>query len=93
MGEFPIVVSNGSADSQVNPQGLAAVVFRNIGANLARVAVVSAVAILLPPYLTHHLSVKEYAAWVLIIQLGAYVMQAQDSHSCFWPASLAVRSL
>jgi O-antigen/teichoic acid export membrane protein len=73
MGEFPIVVSNGSADSQATPQGLAAVVFRNIGANLARVAVVSAVAILLPPYLTHHLSVKEYAAWVLIIQLGAYV--------------------
>ena len=53
--------------------GLAATVFRNIGANLARAAVVTAVAILLPSYLTHHLTVKVYVAWVLIIQLGAYV--------------------
>jgi len=70
---FPIAVSNASANSQVTSPGLATVVFRNIGANMARVAVVSAVAILLPSYLTHHLSVKVYAAWVLIIQLGAYV--------------------
>lgn len=47
--------------------------FRNIGANLARAAAVSLVAILLPSFLTHHLPVKVYAAWVLIIQLGAYV--------------------
>jgi len=73
VGEFPIVVSNASANSQATSPGLAAVVFRNIGANLARAAVVSAVAILLPSYLTHHLAVKVYAAWVLIIQLGAYV--------------------
>ena len=53
--------------------GLAAVVLRNIGANLARAAAVSAVAILLPSYLTQHLPVKVYAAWVLIIQLGGYV--------------------
>ena len=66
-------MSNASANNEVRQPGLAAVVFRNIGANLARVAVVSAVAILLPSYLTHHLSVKVYAAWVLIIQLGAYV--------------------
>ena len=73
VGAFPIVVSDTSAENQVAPPGLAAVVFRNIGANLARVVVVSAVAILLPSYLTHHLSVTVYAAWVLIIQLGAYV--------------------
>jgi O-antigen/teichoic acid export membrane protein len=53
--------------------GLRGVVFKNIGANFARVAAVSAVAIVLPSYLTHHLPVKVYAAWVLIIQLGAYV--------------------
>jgi O-antigen/teichoic acid export membrane protein len=73
VGAFPTVVSNTSANNEVRPPGLASVVLRNIGANLARVAVVSAVAVLLPSYLTHHLSVKVYAAWVLIIQLGAYV--------------------
>ncbi|MBV9340050.1 MAG: polysaccharide biosynthesis C-terminal domain-containing protein [Acidobacteria bacterium] len=46
---------------------------RNMVANLARAAAVSAVAILLPFYLTHHISVTVYAAWVLILQLGAYV--------------------
>jgi len=59
--------------SQAISPGLTTVVFRNISANLARAAAVTAVAILLPSYLTHHLPVKVYAAWVLIIQLGAYV--------------------
>src|SRR5579859_669970 len=54
--------------------GLRGVVLKNIGANFARVAAVSAVAIVLPSYLTHHLPVEIYAAWVLIIQLGAYVL-------------------
>lgn len=53
--------------------GMVAVVFRNIGANLARAAAIAVVALVLPSYLTHHLPVKVYAAWVLIIQLGAYV--------------------
>jgi O-antigen/teichoic acid export membrane protein len=73
VSENPIFVGNGSAESQSPPIGLAAVVFRNISANFVRAAAVSVVAILLPWYLTHHLSVKVYAAWVLIIQLGAYV--------------------
>jgi O-antigen/teichoic acid export membrane protein len=46
---------------------------KNIGASLARVAVVSIVALVLPAYLTHHLPVTTYAAWILILQLGAYV--------------------
>ncbi len=46
---------------------------RNILASLARVIAVSLVALVLPAYLTHHLPVTTYAAWVLIIQLGAYV--------------------
>jgi O-antigen/teichoic acid export membrane protein len=66
------LVTNPTETETTSP-GLAAVVFRNISANLARAAAVSAVAILLPAYLTHHLPVKVYAAWVLIIQLGAYV--------------------
>lgn len=51
----------------------AATISRNILASLARVAVASLVALLLPAYLTHRLPVATYAAWVLIIQLGAYV--------------------
>jgi O-antigen/teichoic acid export membrane protein len=51
----------------------ATIVFSNIMANLARAAAVSLVTLLLPAYLTHHLSVAVYAAWVLILQLGAYV--------------------
>lgn len=73
MSESAIVLTEASKGSQVISPGLAAIVFRNISANLARAAAVSAVAILLPSYLTHHLPVKVYAAWVLIIQLGAYV--------------------
>lgn len=42
-------------------------------ASLARVAAVSLVALVLPAYLTHHLPVSTYAAWVLILQLAAYV--------------------
>ena len=58
------------------PSTLAATISRNIGASLARVAVVALVALValvLPAYLTHHLPVKTYAAWVLILQLAAYV--------------------
>jgi O-antigen/teichoic acid export membrane protein len=51
----------------------AATITRNIVASLARVAAVSLVALVLPAYLTHHLPVTTYAAWVLILQLGAYV--------------------
>ena len=46
---------------------------QNVLASLSRVIAVSLVALVLPAYLTHHLPVSTYAAWVLIIQLGAYV--------------------
>ncbi len=46
---------------------------KNSAANVARMAVTSLVAILLPAYLVHHLSVQIYGAWVLILNLGAYV--------------------
>jgi O-antigen/teichoic acid export membrane protein len=54
-------------------RGFAATISRNIVASLARVFVVSLIALVLPAYLTHHLPVTTYAAWVLILQLGAYV--------------------
>ncbi len=53
--------------------GFSATIFKNIIASLARVTAVSLVALVLPAYLIQHLSVQTYAAWVLIIQLGAYV--------------------
>jgi O-antigen/teichoic acid export membrane protein len=46
---------------------------KNSAANVARMGTTSLIAILLPAYLTHHLPVQTYGAWVLILQLGAYV--------------------
>ncbi|HVI07343.1 MAG TPA: polysaccharide biosynthesis C-terminal domain-containing protein [Candidatus Binatia bacterium] len=46
---------------------------RNSAANVARLGVISLVALFLPAYLTHHLAVETYGAWVLIMQMGAYV--------------------
>ena len=51
----------------------AANLFRNSAANVARLGFTSLIAILLPAYLTHRLPVEIYGAWVLILQLGAYV--------------------
>ncbi len=45
---------------------------KNSGANLARLAMSVLTAMLLPPFLTRRLSHDMYAAWVLILQLGAY---------------------
>lgn len=56
-----------------NSRGFAATISRNIIASLARVVAVSLIALVLPAYLTHYLPVTTYAAWVLILQLGAYV--------------------
>jgi O-antigen/teichoic acid export membrane protein len=41
--------------------------------SLLRVGVNSVVALLLPAFLTHRLPVETYGAWVLILQMGAYV--------------------
>ena len=46
---------------------------RNSAANVFRLIITSLVGILLPAYLTHHLPVATYGAWVLVLQLGAYV--------------------
>lgn len=56
-----------------NPPAFTSRLSQNILASLARVLAVSLVALVLPSFLTHHLPVATYAAWVLIIQLGAYV--------------------
>jgi O-antigen/teichoic acid export membrane protein len=46
---------------------------RNIVSSLIRVGVTGLVALLLPAFLTTRLSPSVYGAWVLILQLGAYV--------------------
>ena len=70
MRQFSDVSSDGQATGI--PEG--ATTFARIAvANVARLGVLSLVGILLPPYLTHHLSVVTYDAWVLILRLGAYV--------------------
>jgi O-antigen/teichoic acid export membrane protein len=46
---------------------------KNAAANVTRLGITTLVALLLPAYLTHELPVQIYGAWVLILQLGAYV--------------------
>ncbi|HEY1801712.1 MAG TPA: polysaccharide biosynthesis C-terminal domain-containing protein [Terriglobales bacterium] len=55
------------------PHNFAAAISKNILASLVRVMVVSLVALVLPAYLTHHLPVTTYAAWILILEMGAYI--------------------
>lgn len=68
-----------SIDTGIQPplprqsDGMRAVLSKNIAASLIRVGVSSLVALVLPAYLTHRLPVAVYGAWVLILQLGAYV--------------------
>jgi O-antigen/teichoic acid export membrane protein len=72
VSDIPTIIPD-VAGQPAKPTGFAATISRNIGASLARVVAVSLVALLLPAYLTHHLPVTTYAAWVLILQLAAYV--------------------
>lgn len=66
-------MSDSSGREAENVGGLAGTVSRNVLASLARIVAIALVALILPAYLTHHLPVETYAAWVLILQLGAYV--------------------
>jgi O-antigen/teichoic acid export membrane protein len=55
------------------PRSVAATFTRNAAFSVVRLAVATIVALVLPAYLTHKLPVETYAAWVLVLQLGAYV--------------------
>jgi len=55
------------------PRGQAATFARNSILSIGRVFVAAVIAIVLPGYLTHRLPVVTYAAWVLILQVSAYV--------------------
>jgi O-antigen/teichoic acid export membrane protein len=53
--------------------GVTARFIRNAAASVGRLLVSALVALVLPAYLTHKLPVTTYSAWVLILQLSAYV--------------------
>lgn len=55
------------------PHAFVAAISKNVLASLVRVMIVSFIALILPAYLTHRLPVSTYAAWVLILELGAYI--------------------
>lgn len=55
------------------PQGVAARLMRNAAISVARLVVTALVALFLPAYLTHKLPITTYSAWVLVLQMSAYV--------------------
>jgi O-antigen/teichoic acid export membrane protein len=73
LAEASTIMLESRSEESKTSAGFAATISRNIVASLARVVAVSLIALVLPAYLTHHLPVTTYAAWVLILQLGAYV--------------------
>ena len=73
MSEASTTIHDLPADVLTKSSNFRSTIFRNIIASFARVAAVSVVALVLPAFLIRHLPVQVYAAWVLIIQLGAYV--------------------
>ncbi|MGB7601984.1 MAG: polysaccharide biosynthesis C-terminal domain-containing protein [Candidatus Sulfotelmatobacter sp.] len=73
MSEITTTVPGLSSEGPKKSGDFATTISRNIVASLARVAAVTLVALVLPAYLTHRLPVTTYAAWVLILQLAAYV--------------------
>jgi O-antigen/teichoic acid export membrane protein len=48
-------------------------VLQGSASNVARVLLSMLVSLVLPPFLVHHMAPAEYSAWVLILQLSAYV--------------------
>ena len=46
---------------------------KNSVISVGRLFVVTAAALLLPAYLTHRMPVKTYSAWILVMQMSAYV--------------------
>ncbi len=61
------------SENEFGSGGAAATFSRNAAISVGRLFVTTAVALILPAYLTHKLPVKTYSAWVLILQMSAYV--------------------
>lgn len=73
VGELTPIVTNGQQPLPIQSGGMRKVLSKNIAVSLVRVFVTSLVALVLPAFLTHRLPVSVYGAWVLILQMGAYV--------------------
>lgn len=73
MSESATVIRDEAESVPAKPVDFRGTLSQNIAASLARVGALSLISIVLPAYLAHHLPVTTYAAWVLILQLGAYV--------------------
>ena len=58
---------------QEERSGAAATFTRNSLLSVGRLLVSSIISLLLPSFLTHKLSLKTYSAWVLVLQMSAYV--------------------
>src|SRR5882757_7966384 len=48
-------------------------ILQGSASNMLRVLLSGLVALVLPPFLVHRMSPAEYSAWVLILQLSAYI--------------------
>lgn len=62
-----------SAAVAERPRRVAATLMRNAAISVARLVVTALVALFLPAYLTHKLPITTYSAWVLVLQMSAYV--------------------
>lgn len=60
-------------EPETKPRNVAATFTRNAIFSVVRLLVATLVALVLPMYLTHKLPIETYGAWVLILQMGAYV--------------------
>lgn len=68
------VSHHAQVEPSTKPRGETAATFtRNSMLSVGRVLATAALALILPSYLTHKLPVTIYAAWVLILQVSAYV--------------------
>ena len=59
--------------------------------NLLRLVLSIAFSLYLPHFLVHHMGPAEYSAWVVILQLAAYINYLEFGRHCarlsFWPLS------
>ena len=67
----PAALEDSSPPAQA--PGAAGTFAKNSMISVGRLFVSTAVALLLPAYLTHRLPVKTYSAWILVMQMSAYV--------------------
>lgn len=74
--ELPVLPLSAVVEDPTVPTetpGAAGTFTRNSILSVGRLLISTLVALVLPAFLTHHLPVKTYSAWILILQMSAYV--------------------